>query len=345
MRSSQSTDEELRRFHPDRWEFEEATRELHFTKDFNSAVEAVMRDPMATIGERVLAWIKRRAWGNFSLYCVSASGAPPLYQADCATELDIDKRRISDAISYYVARGYVEMRGTAKMLYPLISPSLTAPPAGPAKKSGEYRTFLQLWQTAHSAEFADLKSARDTVLRIQSSILADYKAWRKKSGECGQNSPASAAEESPDSADVPSPAPRTDSAAIKEESERENLARPPAELFDHLAAVARYRRPCLGAPNEQTLRNFWQATQLCNPGADVPAIANSVVRILEDNQGIRTWGGAYREFRNGAARQILEYPQASQANRTWAQAVLTPTRIGPQAEHPDANQKSAGGGP
>jgi hypothetical protein len=62
------TDDELKQFHPIRWEFEEATRKLKFTKDFNPALEATMRDSLATIGERILAWIKRRAWGNYCLH-------------------------------------------------------------------------------------------------------------------------------------------------------------------------------------------------------------------------------------------------------------------------------------
>jgi hypothetical protein len=53
--------------------------------------------------------------------------------------------------------------------------------AGPAKKSGEYRTFLQLWQTAHSAEFADLKSARDTVL------LHEFTKFENRAADLGED--------------------------------------------------------------------------------------------------------------------------------------------------------------
>jgi len=99
---------EQKQFHPERWEFEEATRELNFTKDFNLALEAIMRDRLATIGERVMAWCKRRAWGNYRLYWVKDNGEPA-FQVDCAAELGLDKRRVSDAMRYYVARGYLKM--------------------------------------------------------------------------------------------------------------------------------------------------------------------------------------------------------------------------------------------
>src|SRR5580700_60227 len=83
------SDDELKQFHPERWEFEEATRELKFTKDFNPSLEAVMRDSVATIVERILAWIKRRAWGNYHLYCVKDNGEPA-FQVDCAAELNVN---------------------------------------------------------------------------------------------------------------------------------------------------------------------------------------------------------------------------------------------------------------
>jgi len=160
------TDDELKQFHPERWEFEEATRELKFTKDFNPALEAIMHDPLASIGERVLAWIKRQAWGNFHLDCVKDNGEPA-FQVDCAAGLGVDKRRVCGAMKHLVARGYVEMRGTAKQLFPVIRPRSDGPPPDPGEKSGEYRTFLENWKVAHSTDFSELEVARSTVARIR----------------------------------------------------------------------------------------------------------------------------------------------------------------------------------
>src|SRR5690242_17107751 len=84
-----------------------ATGDVLFTKDFNPSLEALMHDPMATIGERTLAWLKWSAWGRFSLYAVNQDGSPA-YQIDCATYLDIDPRAISNAIKYYERLGYVK---------------------------------------------------------------------------------------------------------------------------------------------------------------------------------------------------------------------------------------------
>jgi hypothetical protein len=338
-------DAEIQRYHPRRWEYQQATRNLGFTKDFNSALEALMRDPMATYDERVMAWSRRYSWGNYHLYCVRHGASDePIYQVDCAADLGIKPQRVSEVMQYRVARGYLELRGKAKVIFPVISPVLTQPDK--TKKSGEYRTFLEMWQLAHAVESEELNAALATVARLKQARMAAYKSWCKqeKSGESGENSLG----ESPDSPEEESAAPRTELAAIKgRELESENLAsarEQPPDLFDHLAAIARHRRLSLGAPNENTLRNFWAVTQRCAPEAGAPAIGQSIVRILDANEALRTWGGVFNEFRAGAARQILDDPDATAANKAWAQEVLDRQRIGPQTEHGDAGESATGRG-
>jgi hypothetical protein len=157
-----------------RGEYETKTKGLIFTKDFQSRQEAVMGDRLATIGERVMAWILRRSWGEYVLYAIKDDGQPA-FQVDCARELRVDKRRVAAAVDYYKSRGYLEVRG--KLLYPVISPVLASPPPND-KKSGEYRTFLEQWKVAHSADFEELKVARSTVKRITKVLLSDYKKSR-----------------------------------------------------------------------------------------------------------------------------------------------------------------------
>jgi hypothetical protein len=88
---------------------------------FNAALDAIIQDPATPIPQRVLAWLKRRAWGNSSLYCIDPATKQPLYQVDCARELRLDRRRVSDVIRMYAAHGYVQLRGISKVLYPSIA--------------------------------------------------------------------------------------------------------------------------------------------------------------------------------------------------------------------------------
>jgi hypothetical protein len=74
----------------------------------------------------------------------------------------------------------------------------------------------------------------------------------------------------------------------------------PEELFDHLAAIARDQRVSLGSPNKQTLKNFWEVAQRCAPGVGVKDIGDLIMRILEKNGGLTTWGGVFNEFRKEA---------------------------------------------
>ena len=75
-----------------RAEYDQATRGLLFTKDFQTRQEALMHDEMATIGERVMAWIVRRSWGECSLYALCENGEPA-YQRDCVNDLGNTTRK------------------------------------------------------------------------------------------------------------------------------------------------------------------------------------------------------------------------------------------------------------
>lgn len=158
-----------------RAEYDEATKNLQFTKDFNTALEALMNDPVETIAQRVLAWLKRRSWGNFRLFAANEDGSPA-FQRDCAKDLKIKKQLVSKAVSYWEQRGYLACKG--KVMYPVLSPvppALRLPGEEIVKKSPEWVTFLQLWKVTHSVDFQALEDARSVVKRIRKVILSDYK--------------------------------------------------------------------------------------------------------------------------------------------------------------------------
>jgi hypothetical protein len=156
-------------------DFERATRDLYYTKDFNDSLAAIMGDRLATIAERVLAWIKRYSWGCHSLYCIVPDTTVKKFQADCARELGVDKRRVSAAVSYLERRGYVKVRG--KVLYPVPSPVLGAQPNAGSEKSDEFRSFYEDWKVAHSTDIAEMEVANSTVKRIKKVLLSDYKKY------------------------------------------------------------------------------------------------------------------------------------------------------------------------
>lgn len=159
----------------DRAEYDQKTRGLIFTKDFQTRQEAVMRDRLATLGERVMAWILRRSWGEYRLYAVNADGQPA-YQRDCVRELGLDKTSVSHAVAYYQSRGYLENR--PKLLYPVIAPVLAAP--NPKKpKVAEYATFLADWKVAHSTENLKWEDARSTNEYFRKLVRSEYKKLLK----------------------------------------------------------------------------------------------------------------------------------------------------------------------
>ena len=160
-----------------RREFEEATRGLTFTKDFNASIEALMHDRMESMSSRVLAWIKRRAWGSQCLYCIKEDGSPA-YQVDCAAELQIDKRRVSSTVLYLVRGGYVELRGSSKIMYPVVSPVPAEKQTKSERKSSTYRTFLQIWKVQHVEDFAEYEVHVAAVKSFQKVLFGAYREWR-----------------------------------------------------------------------------------------------------------------------------------------------------------------------
>ena len=159
-----------------RAEYEAKTKGRIFTKDFQTRQDALMHDPLATVGERVMAWILRRSWGEMVLYAMKEDGEPA-YQRDCAKELGIDKKQVSNAVAYYQKRGYLEDR--PKLLYPVISPVLGGPNPK-AKKSQEFVTFFEEWKVTHSPDFEAREVARSTIKTINKVLMSHYKKWKEQ---------------------------------------------------------------------------------------------------------------------------------------------------------------------
>lgn len=164
-----------RQMSPQRAEYEAATKELRFSKDFFPALEAIINDPLETIGTRVLAWYKRHSWGNFSLYAVNDDGSDA-QQTDCASALGVTKQRVCQAVNYNEKRGYLYRDG--KKVYVSISPSLGPKPSKVAR-SADFSAFLEEWKVAHSADFQELEVARAAVERIRKVILSGYRESRR----------------------------------------------------------------------------------------------------------------------------------------------------------------------
>lgn len=153
--------------------FDEATKGLNFTKDFHTALEAVMHDPTETNGNRFMAWLKRRSWGKYRLYAMTDENQPAT-QADCERELGIDKRIISNLVAYYERRGYLYR--DEKVLCPVIAPQ-PGPALEKVTRSPDFAKFLDEWKVAHSSDFEALEVARSTVKRLRKVILSQYKRW------------------------------------------------------------------------------------------------------------------------------------------------------------------------
>jgi hypothetical protein len=114
-----------------RWKYADIAKEFHrrhgharYAMDFISALEAEMRDTELSKEHRVLAAIKRYAWGNLSDVAVTCMQkvAPedpeprPLTQADFARILHMSAATVSEACTSLRDRFY--LRPSIRELYP-----------------------------------------------------------------------------------------------------------------------------------------------------------------------------------------------------------------------------------
>lgn len=164
-------------------DFKQQTAHIAYTPDFNPAVECIIDDKLATIGERYLAWIKRNSWGRGSSYAVNEDGTP-VWQRDAVEALGTTKQRISATHNYLVKRGY--LRDELKILYPVVSPQLGPDPLKSPDSPDflDYESFLADWKVTHSPDFSELETAREIrkvadskVKTIERRMLQDYKKW------------------------------------------------------------------------------------------------------------------------------------------------------------------------
>lgn len=167
-------------------DFQRQTSGLSVTPDFNTRLEQEMRDPLATFGQRVLAWIKRYSWGNGSLWAIHEKTGRVRLQRDCVKELGINKRRVSQVVRYYVQRGY--LIDHPKLLYLIPSPILKSPIQKSPRDADFSKTvkFMDTWKVSCSTDFESYerakvseKVARTERRRTEKVRRAAYEEWLK----------------------------------------------------------------------------------------------------------------------------------------------------------------------
>ena len=157
--------------------YEQATAKLTFTKEFFGHQQAVIADTRNTMGERFMACVRWRAWGQNCLYCVTDTGSDA-WQADFARWLGVDKRRISRLYEHYVERGYLRLEG--KRLYPVLNPTLNPDGKSPGPPGlFEDSEFAQWWKVQGPEDFSEYMVLRAEVKRLEKVRLAALKKFRR----------------------------------------------------------------------------------------------------------------------------------------------------------------------
>ena len=207
-------------------EYREANSSGRFVRDPFTAVHAIIADKSRTNTERVLAWVKRSAWGNHRLFCVTSKGLPAI-QADCAADLKLNKGTVSSALKELKSRGYVRP-DSGKLLYPVIDPS----PSGPddSKKVDPVlsnSTFEEeCWKIEYASTFEREKVVEAELKSITLVKRAAYKKYRRQQ----QNAVPSLLKDSEDLNTDPVPSSSSSCSVVVEIPAATTT--PPAPAFD-----------------------------------------------------------------------------------------------------------------
>ena len=155
-----------------------------FTKHFNTAIDAVIRDKSGYSDCRVLAWYIRRSWGNFSDCAVDdETGQIALTQRDCTRDLGLSKSAVSRSVQRLESKFRLQMRGREG--YPVVDPIAAAQAANVPKadyvgdNERSFGEYFSNWLRENPAEAEAFTEAQQTVYRIRSNVLAQYKTSEK----------------------------------------------------------------------------------------------------------------------------------------------------------------------
>ena len=254
----------------DRAEYEKVTKDILFAKDFLPALEAVMRDELAAAQQRVLAWIKRMAWGNYSLYAIlDKETGETATQAHLVAQLRLDKGRVSHVVAYLEKRGYLRRDG--KKLYPVISPQL-GPDPGKVADPATFRLFFAEWRVANSATFERLEAAREakkvansTIKEIQKVLDSDYQKW----SESTTNGRASLYERKAEKTENNS----SSSNGHPQPAQEEPAAAPAAPVFDELQKH--------GTVTEETAQDLLKKCRQAKPGCTPSEVVEAIQAVAQ----------------------------------------------------------------
>jgi hypothetical protein len=187
-----------------------------FTPDFNTSLTAAMHDEENTIADRVFAWAKLHAWGNYSDFAVDGD-LRPVGQTDCAAELQLTKQLVNNAVRYWESRGYIRTEG--RLIYPVDAPEPAKQPANVGERFPSFRSFLETWAAKHPGEYQEFEETKKRLKSLQTRILEDYRSAKKSPN--GRTLPpeshSTAGLEVTPRQDLKSPDGRTNSRAYKEE--------------------------------------------------------------------------------------------------------------------------------
>lgn len=157
--------------------YEQATAKLTFTKEFFGHQQAVIADTRNTMGERFMACVRWRAWGQNCLYCVTDTGSDA-WQGDFADWLHVDKRRISSLYEHYIERGYLRLEG--KRVYPVLNPCL---PGGTnstrPNRHLKRAAFDQWWEVQAPEDFSEYSVLKARLKELEKVRLAAVKTYTK----------------------------------------------------------------------------------------------------------------------------------------------------------------------
>jgi len=163
----------------------ETGRKLKWVPVFTDIIEIQMHDVRFSLAWRLLAWVWRTSWGNYSLCCVEVDSSlqviRTLTQRNAATEFEELPQRINEAVALLREMGYLKPQ-TGFSLVPELVPSKirTPPDFYPQPTENKDTVFLTWWKAKSPEEMDEYARAQSAYLVARNKRRAAEREFKRE---------------------------------------------------------------------------------------------------------------------------------------------------------------------
>ncbi len=171
-----------------------------YSVTFNGLLDAVIADEDAPLFSRVMFWLIRHAWGNFSDWPVDFKTDALKKQVDAARDLKLtnakgepDRQKVNPVFQQMEKLGYIRFEGQKIILIDdptEASFAFSSENVGPYRtnggKSPSFQSYIdEVWASSHPAEYAEYQKTAQRYKELRTRMLSEFQTFKEQMSERG----------------------------------------------------------------------------------------------------------------------------------------------------------------